>query len=56
MVIAGDIKVTIIDIRRGRVRLGIEAPPEVSVQRSELLSPGRRHDPATCEICLPAVE
>ena len=32
----GDVKVTVIDIRGDRVRLGIEAPPEVAVHREEV--------------------
>lgn len=41
IVIAGHIKVTIFNIRGRQVRLGIEAPSDVSVLRSELIdSPG----------------
>lgn len=35
--IGGNIKVIVVDNRPGKVRLGIEAPKEVSVVRSELL-------------------
>lgn len=34
--IGEDIKITIVDIRGDRVRLGIEAPPEVPVFREEI--------------------
>jgi carbon storage regulator len=37
-IIIGDgIRVTVLDVRRGKVRLGIEAPGGVSVVRQELL-------------------
>ena len=36
IVIGGDIVVTVIDIRGGKVRLGIEAPKEVPVNRREI--------------------
>ena len=36
IVIDGDIKVTVVEIRGNRVRLGIEAPKDVVVRRSEL--------------------
>ena len=35
----GDVKVTIVDVRGDRVRVGIEAPKEVPVVRKELKSP-----------------
>jgi carbon storage regulator len=39
IVIDGQIKVTIVEIRGDRIRLGIEAPREVAVWREELLAP-----------------
>lgn len=36
IIINGNIKVTIVDIRGDRVRLGIEAPKEVPVNREEV--------------------
>lgn len=45
VVIDGDIKIKVIDVRGGVVRLGIEAPKEVPVFRDELWS-GQRA-PAT---------
>lgn len=36
IVIDGNIKVKIIDIRGNKVRLGIEAPPNVAVHREEV--------------------
>jgi carbon storage regulator len=37
IVIGQDIEVTILEVFGGRVRLGIQAPMEVSIQREELL-------------------
>lgn len=37
IVINDDITVTVVDIDRGKIRLGIEAPREVPVFRKELL-------------------
>ena len=37
VVIDGDIKVTVLEIKRGKIRLGIEAPQAVPICRSELL-------------------
>jgi len=34
--IADDIKITVIDIQGGQVRLGVEAPANVSVHREEI--------------------
>jgi carbon storage regulator len=36
------IVVTVLQVTRGRVRLGIEAPPEVAVWREELADGGER--------------
>ena len=40
-IVIGDqqITVTVLEVKGGRVRLGIEAPPEVAVRRKELLDP-----------------
>lgn len=37
LLIGNSIMVTVVGIQSGRVRLGIEAPPDISVVRSELL-------------------
>lgn len=37
IVIDGRIVVTLIDVRPGKVRLGIDAPPDVTIVRTELL-------------------
>lgn len=46
IVIGGRITVTVVAIRGGQVRLGIEAPDEVRVLRQELIRPAacRRSD------------
>ncbi len=36
IVIGGSIKLTIISIKPGRVKVGIEAPPDVDIRRAEL--------------------
>ena len=38
IVIGGRIKVTVVEIRGDKIRLGIEAPKEVSVWREELVA------------------
>jgi carbon storage regulator len=40
IVIGDNIVVTVVKVDRNQVRLGIEAPGNVSVLREELLSPG----------------
>ena len=37
LVIGEDIKLTILSVKGGQVRVGIDAPKSVSIQRSELL-------------------
>jgi carbon storage regulator len=39
IVIGDNIVITVTDIDRGKIRLGIDAPREVSIVRSELLAP-----------------
>ena len=36
IVIAGDIRVRVLELRRGRVRLGVSAPADVTVDRAEI--------------------
>jgi carbon storage regulator len=44
--IRSDIRVTILGIAKGWVKIGIEAPSEVRILRSELLTqPGAQHTP-----------
>jgi len=37
LVIGGDIKLTILAVKGGQVRVGIDAPKDVSIHRQELL-------------------
>lgn len=37
IVIAGHIRVRVLELRGGRVRLGVSAPPDVTVDRAEVL-------------------
>lgn len=37
IIIDGEIRITVVDIRGGRVRLGIEAPQRIPVLREELI-------------------
>lgn len=43
IIIGNDVRITVVGIRGNHVRLGIEAPPEVSVLRDELI---RMNEPA----------
>ena len=38
--IGDNICITVVDIDRGKIRLGIEAPREMAIYRQELLPPG----------------
>lgn len=37
--IGADIVITVVDIDRGKVRIGVEAPRDVDIYRQELLPP-----------------
>lgn len=43
-VMIGDIEVTVVDIRGDKVRLGINAPKEISVHRKEVYDAIRREN------------
>ena len=36
--IGDNIKITVVELQNGKVRLGIDAPPDVQIVRSELLT------------------
>lgn len=50
IVIDNSIVITVLELNRGRIRLGIEAPPAVSIQRRELLNV---RPPSAAKVALP---
>lgn len=52
IMVGEDIEFRVVAIRGGRVRLGIQAPPEVSVHRKEVWEGTHREDRAV--VCLGA--
>lgn len=56
VLIGSGVRVTILKVERNQVRIGIEAPAEVSILRAELLTDGRTDGPrATAGRPSPAV-
>ena len=45
IILAGNIKIQVLGIENDRVKLGVEAPPDVLVLRSELLRDQYRDEP-----------
>ena len=45
IVINNDIKITVVDIRGDKVRLGVDAPKEIPVHRSEVHDAMQREKP-----------
>lgn len=45
ILIGNDIVLVVIDVKGGRIKLGIEAPAELSIQRSELSSVAETKSP-----------
>lgn len=54
LVIGEDIRVTVVSIEGGRVRLAISAPPEVSILRSELVDARLANQDSAVEEAAPA--
>jgi carbon storage regulator len=50
IVIAGDIRVRVSEIKGGRIKLAIEAPRDVAVRRQEVPVTAQRADGAFAEI------
>ena len=46
IIIADNIKITIVDIRGDKVRLGIDAPKEIPVHRREVYEAIQRNEPS----------
>ena len=49
IMIGDDVKITIVDVRGDKVRLGIEAPREVSAHRTEVYEAIQREKAASAE-------
>jgi carbon storage regulator len=47
LIIDGDIRISVVDIRGNQVRLGIEAPDRVAILREELIVPVDRQGDET---------
>lgn len=54
LVIGEEIRVSVVSIEGGRVRLAISAPPEVSILRSELLDARLANQDSAAEEAAPA--
>jgi carbon storage regulator len=50
IMIGDDIEVTVVDIRGDKVRLGINAPREISVHRKEVYDAIRRENRAAAQV------
>jgi len=44
LIIGDDIKITVLGISRGQIRIGIDAPPEVSIHREEIYNRIKREN------------
>ena len=42
--VGSDLIITVVDIDRGKIRLGFQAPNSTPIARGELLSPGQREE------------
>src|SRR5206468_3763622 len=47
--IGENIRITVVDVERGKIRLGIEAPREIPIFRQELLTPAANERPLVVE-------
>ncbi len=54
VVIGEDVRVTVVSVEGGRVRLAISAPPEVSILRSELVDARLANQDSAVEEAAPA--
>lgn len=56
IIINGDIVVTVVDIDRGKIRLGIEAPRDVPIFRKELLKNDSGTKPPAATVPIPVAQ
>ncbi len=56
IMVGGDVKITVVDIRGDKVRLGIEAPSDVPVHRQEVFETIQRNIAAGIEPVPPGSE
>ena len=54
IIIAGDIRITVVSVGPGRVKIGIDAPPHVTIDRQEIHTK-KQSDEATPPVTLEAV-
>lgn len=54
LVIGDDVRISVVSIEGGRVRLAISAPPEISILRSELLDAKLANQDSAVEESAPA--
>lgn len=50
IIIGDNVQITIVDIRGDKVRLGIEAPPEISVHRKEVFDAIQRENRKAADV------
>ncbi len=50
IVIGNDIRVTVVAVQGGKVRIGISAPDSVRVDRSEVRERRNQHEADSCEV------
>jgi len=54
IVIGGDVRVRIVHVGEGKVRIGIEAPATVGIRRGELADRGELAEPAVAPVATPS--
>lgn len=55
LLVNGNIEIRVLGISKGRVRLGIEAPREISIERKELLETAAVHEDEALLVCAPSL-
>lgn len=54
LLVNGNIEIRILEVKKGRVRLGIEAPRDVPIQRKEIMELAEFGQSAEWELCCKA--